>query len=126
MKTVDKFANLWRDALPVGFLQQLDRAFVRVGEEFAPWAVATSYTFTPADKVDSLQVNATSGNLIVYLPISPTGNRRRRVIKTDASANTVTLNGNGSLINGAATQVLAAQYSYITVEPTGTGWLIVT
>lgn len=107
------------------FTQQLDRVIRALSEETSPHATTVAYTFTDTDQIDSLQVNATAAALTITLP-SPTGNRRRRVIKTDVSANAVTLAAAGTgLINGSSTFVLVAQYNYVTVEPTGTGWLIV-
>jgi hypothetical protein len=48
------------------------------------------------------------------------------VIKTDASANTVTLDGNAAeTINGSPTYTLSAAQSTVTVRSTGSGWLIV-
>lgn len=104
----------------------LDRNLIRLQNTPRQYAVAQNYTFKDNDTIDSLQVNATSGNLIVTLP-SPTGNRRRRIIKTDASANTVTVvvSTSGQLINTASSWVLSIRYDYIEVEPTGTGWIVV-
>jgi hypothetical protein len=107
------------------FLQRLDRNFTLLATELSIYKVTTDFTLRDSDSISSIQANATTAALTVRLPVSPTGTRRRTIIKTDASGNAVTVNGNGSLINGAATQVLAAQYNFITVEPTGTGWLIV-
>jgi hypothetical protein len=119
---IEKFYGL----LSSEVASRLDRNFGRVSKQAGPIITAiASYTFKADDEVDSVQANATAAAMTVYLPISPTGNRRRRVIKTDASANTVTVSGNGALINGAATYVLAAQYDRLWVEPTGTGWLII-
>lgn len=126
MKRLEPFFNWASSGLPASFVQQLDRMFGLALSEYEPSsATITGFTFSPTDKIDSLQVNATSGNLTVYLPSQPNGNRRRRVIKTDVSVNTVTVSGNGSLINGSATFVLNAQYDKVWVEPTGTGWLII-
>lgn len=118
----ERFAGLF--AMDREFLSRLDRCFRKIENAEGPYAVASSYAFTDNDLVDSLQVNATSAALTATLP-SPTGRRRRRVIKTDVSANTVTVDGSGYLINGSATVVLAAQYDFVEVEPTGNGWLIV-
>lgn len=93
----------------------------QVDIRFEPYAVAENYTFTDNDEIDSLQVDATTGNKSITLP-SPTGWRRRRVIKTDVSANTVTVVGT---INGVANYTLTAQYDLVEVEPTGTAWLII-
>lgn len=48
------------------------------------------------------------------------------VIKTDASANTVTIDPSGTqTINGASTYVLSTQYQRVTIISDGTNWLIV-
>lgn len=120
--TFEKFTGFF-SGVGSELLAQLDRNFAKLSVSDTPMAVTSSYTFQNYDKVNSLQVNATSGALTIYLPATPGGNRRRTVIKTDSSGNAVTVSGNGSLINGASTSVLAAQYDRITVEPTGTGWL---
>ena len=120
--TLEIFRGIFKQ-LPALFLEQLDRNFSKVPVEREIYAVSLDYTFTDEDNIDSLQVSAASGNRVVYLPESPTGNRRRRVIKTDNTANTVTVNGNGNTINGAATVVLANQYALCEVEPTGEAWL---
>ena len=102
------------------FLARLDLNFARVARENGPFAVSTTgFIFTEDDQVDSLYVDATTGNMIVYLPASPTGNRRRTVVKVDPSVNTVTVDGNGNTINGATTYILTNQYDFITVEPGG-------
>jgi hypothetical protein len=123
MKALQKFVGMF--GLDFGVAARLDQNFDTLNIAPKPYAVVGTHTLKADDQVLSLQVDATAAAITVYLPVSPTGNRRRTVIKTDASANAVTVNGNGSLINGAATQALAAQYDSITVEPTGTGWLIV-
>lgn len=125
MKRLERFANLFTAVTPE-FFSRLDRNFTSVAQETDPVAITlASFTLRDTDTTNSVQADATAAAVTVYLPVSPTGNRRRTVTKTDASGNAVTVNGNGSLINGAATYVLAAQYNTVTVEPTGTGWLIV-
>lgn len=112
--------------LPSAFLAKLDRVIQSLSFETMPTSTTLSgYTLKPTDRVSSLQVNATAGALTVYLPEQPSGNRRRTITKTDSSANAVTVDGNGFNIDGATTQSLAAQYDSITVEPTGSEWLIV-
>lgn len=103
------------------FLFALDEAFRLVGTRTEPMQTSEDYAFSVNDLIDSLQVDATNGAVVVTLP-PPSGNRRRRVIKTDASGNTVTVVGT---INGAANYVLSTQYSYVWLEPTGSGWLII-
>lgn len=105
---------------------RLDRNFQKVALTMtSPLSISGGFTFTNTDQVDSLQVDAMSAALTIYLPEQPVGNRRRRIIKTDSSTNTVTIDGNGSLINDSSTYVLASQYDRLWVEPTGTGWLII-
>lgn len=120
----ERFYGQFRD-LPAQFLHRLDRMFELVTRTPGPYAVASAYTFSDTDAIDSLQVDANAAALTINLPPSPSGKRRRRVIKTDASANAVTVSGNGYNINGSASVALATQYDFIEVEPTGAEWLIV-
>jgi hypothetical protein len=122
-KLTEKFYGLF--SLPGEFLQRLDRNFELVAQEERVYAVASAYTFQNSDTVTSLQVNATTAAITILLPASPTGSRRRTITKTDASGNAVTVNGNGVNINGAATYSLPAQWNSVTVEPTGTQWIVV-
>jgi hypothetical protein len=85
-------------------------------------SVAGDATVTDADY--SLDIDATGAARTVTLPAASgrTG-MLLEVRKSDATANTVTVDGNGAeLINGAATFVLATQYSNVTVRCDGTGW----
>lgn len=112
--------------VPSELLRAIDRNFQIAVLQPRPFATTLSgWTFSESDTVSSLQVSAAGGAKTVYLPPSPTGSRTRRVVKTDSSGNAVTVSGNGYLINGSATYVLAAQYDYVEVEPTGAGWLVV-
>jgi hypothetical protein len=112
--------------LPTGFLDALNRNFTAVAGDTTPLGLGVDYAFLPSDRIDSLQVNATAAARTITLP-PPSGNRRRRVVKTDSSANTVTIAPStvGQLINGLASYVLYTQYESVELEPTGTGWLIV-
>jgi hypothetical protein len=104
-----------------GVNESLRQDLLALSVRYQPVAVAQDYTFRDNDEIDSLQVNATSAAVSITLP-SPTGNRRRRIIKTDSSGNTVTVVGT---INGVSNYTLTTQYSWVEVEPTGTSWLIV-
>lgn len=122
---IERFAGGFREVTNE-FLSRLDRNFARLAAaEMAIQVVGVNYGLLVTDTIASVQVDATAGALTVALPSSPTGSRRRTITKTDVSVNAVTVSGNGSLINGATTYVLAAQYDSVTVEPTGTGWLVV-
>lgn len=104
---------------------QLERLLASVQKEYGTYAVTQDYTLRDSDSVDSLHVDATASSRTISLP-SPAGIRRRRVIKTDATANTVTLTAGGTtLINGATTVTLSYQYEFVEVEPTGNAWLVV-
>lgn len=73
---------------------------------------------------DLVYVDATGGNIVVKLPAVDEYKRREYIIKRiDASANTVTLNGDGALIDLLATQALNSMDS-IVVHSDGTGWWI--
>jgi hypothetical protein len=71
--------------------------------------------------------DATAGAVTVTLP--PVGESIGALIvvkKSDASANAVTVDGNGSeTIDGAANVALAAQYDAVTVASNGVEWWIV-
>ena len=77
--------------------------------------------------------NAASGAITLALPTaasaynSTTGVGQIYTIKKiDSSANTVTVDGNGSeTIDGAATQVLAAQWAVVRIQSNGSAWYII-
>ncbi len=91
-------------------------------------AVATktaAYIITDAD--DVIRCDATTAAFIVTLPtaVGITG-RRFEIKKIDATANAVTVDGNGAeTIDGALTFALTGQYDAITVRSNGTGWDLV-
>lgn len=74
-----------------------------------------------------LLVNATAGAVTVNLPAAANSNGVYLIVKkTDASVNAVTVDANGAeTIDGAATQVITAQYDAVTVFCDGSGWWIV-
>jgi hypothetical protein len=74
--------------------------------------------------------DATGGAITVTLPTAASAfdglgaGRIYTVKKVDASANAVTLDGNGAeTIDGAATAVLAAQWASVRVQSDGTNWV---
>jgi len=75
----------------------------------------TNYTATIEDEV--IEVDATAGNVIITLPTLASSkigaySKKLRITKRDATANTVTIQGNGvENINGANTLVINAQYT---------------
>jgi len=89
-------------------------------------AVDSPYTVLIVDYY--IEANAVGGVIVVDLPaIVAAGSiaRRLHIVKTDASVNTVTVDGNaGETINGVGTRVLAVQYQSVTIWDTGTEWSI--
>ncbi len=88
-------------------------------------AVTASTTAGATD--DLITADATSGAITVsLLPLSGNTGLRLHVIKTDSTANSVTLDGSGAeTINGSATFALTAQYDSVEVVATSSGWFIV-
>jgi hypothetical protein len=79
--------------------------------------------YTVQENIFWVRVNATGGAVTVTLPES-IGRQGRQigVVKTDASANAVTVSRSSTdLINGATTQSLASQYSRLVAIADGTG-----
>jgi hypothetical protein len=90
-------------------------------------AKTANYTVTVVDGKDVLILcNASGGSITVttYTAVGNTG-RTIRLMKTDSSANTCTLDGNGGeAINGQSTYVLPLQYDTVSVTSEGLNWVI--
>lgn len=115
---------------------RLASALRRLGGDYDTWAslleqdpaVASktaAYTATALD--DLILCDATSGAFTVTLPKAADNNGKELTVKkTDASANAVTLDGNGSeTIDGAATVALSSRYASRTIRSDGTNWHII-
>ena len=108
--------------------QRLDTIFLQLE---AAWnanvvvlAKTAAYTMRSSD--DMVLVDATGGAVTIKLPPPASGTKRKySVKKTDASANGVTLDGNGGNIDGAATVSTTTQYAGWTVLGDGTNYWIV-
>ena len=83
---------------------------------------AASITLTLNDV--TVVCDATSGAITATLPTAASAAGREYVIKKkDASANAVTLKGNGAeLIDGANTKATTTQYATIRAQSDGTQW----
>lgn len=94
-------------------------------QPFHARAVTSNVT---VDKVYGFYLcDATSGGITVTLPMAGAYKGVRFYVKKiDATANTVTIDGNASeTIDGSATQTITAQYVCLTVMSDGTQWWIV-
>lgn len=87
-------------------------------------AVTASTTARPIDR--ALKVDATSGAVTISLPSAAPNPAVFTVIKTDASANAVTVDPAGSeTVDGAATVSLPGQWDKVTVRSDGVNWVSV-
>lgn len=84
------------------------------------------YTVVMSDFVNNnrliIYANATTASFIITLPLAASlSGYEIQVIKTDTTANIVTVKGNGTqLINSANTFVLSTQFSNVTIQSNGT------
>lgn len=99
--------------------------FLKFASKTADFTVWTDDT--PGAPRDVYLVDATAGAVTVTLPAvagtDPSAGRAVTVIKSDSSANAVTIDADGAeTINGAATLVLASQYDRARIASDGTEW----
>lgn len=87
--------------------------------------VTTATTATVTDF--SVFGNATGGAFTITLPSAASASGHIMAFKKlDASANAVTIKGNGTeLIDAANTNVLSTQYANILIQSDGTQWWII-
>ncbi len=99
---------------------------VTPASEVRPGAnVTTTTTLDSTHNV--IRADANGGAFSLNLPAAAGClDRVYTAIKTDSSANAVTLDGNSAeTINGAATYALSAQYARVTIQSDGTNWLVI-
>jgi hypothetical protein len=86
--------------------------------------VTGTLTARPIDRV--LKADASGAAVTINLPSAAPNLVTYTIIKSDATANTVTIDPSGSqTINGAATRVLSAQWETVTLKSDGANWLAV-
>jgi hypothetical protein len=97
----------------------------RMGPEYVRTrAVTASDNFRPDDYL--VLCDATTGVVTLTLPAAAASQGRKLVAKkTDASANAVTVDGNGAeTVDGAASVSITARYDSVSVISDGTTWWI--
>lgn len=88
---------------------------------------ATATTYAPTESDGTVYINCTTAAVTVNLLAAATlrVGKRYTFIKTDTSVNAIIIDANSAeTINGETTQILFTQYASITIENTGTAWLI--
>jgi hypothetical protein len=82
------------------------------------------YTALSSDR--TIICDCTSGNITVNLPAAADVSKIiYEIKKIDSSANTVTIDGDGSeTIDDSTTKVISSQYDAITVQSDGSEWWI--
>lgn len=85
--------------------------------------IAASDTLTVKENI--VDVDDTGGNRTITLrPVANYKGQVYKITKTNSSANTVTVDPDGTeTINGATTKVLSAQYDTVTIYSNGTEWI---
>lgn len=84
----------------------------------------TTGPYTAADGDTLIIGDTTAGSFSVLLPAAPTTGQTF-MVKKSVAANTLTIDGNGKNIDGAATVAITARYTSYTVVYNGTEWSIV-
>lgn len=108
-------------------LQAVEQQINRAADGYLSNVVAinASYTTNYGDSV--ILANATGGAITVTLkPANEMTQKRIVILKTDASANTVTIDADGSeTINGALTNVLSTQYAKVELTAYNGAWYVI-
>lgn len=109
----------------------LDSTGLHVTNDVDSTGVKAAIATTSADLTLSaahytVLVDASGANRTITLPAAASHNKRVYVVKkVDASANTVTIDGNASeTIDGATTKVLTTQWQSVTLQCNGTAWFL--
>ena len=88
-------------------------------------SVTADYAASPADRTIICDASL-DGIIITLLEAMKCKGKRYTIKKTDASANTVTIDAHGTeTIDDSLTVVLTDQYESVTLECSGTAWWVV-
>lgn len=109
------------------YLKLVDSDYLSANIQRNHDVVAVSASPYPASANETLLVNASGGSITVNLPAAAVASGREiNVKKTDATGNSVILDGNlAETIDGAATQSITTQYESLRVVSDGSNWHIV-
>lgn len=88
-------------------------------------ATLTATTALTFDSARFLQLNASGGGFTVTLPAAPYEGCTFYLSEIVGSANAVTISGNGTLINGAASFLMNGPYRQRTLRANASGWVII-
>ncbi len=128
-----KISELWFSPSGQGTIDIRQVGLIRCDDEaepaFTDQGATTSGMFStgsPPTFSGLVECNATSAAFTVNLPtIASSNGRSFTFVKTDSSANAVTLDGSGSeTINGATTYSLPSQWSRVTIQAGATQWFV--
>lgn len=100
---------------------------IRALNDRLPHQVVTkTATYTATEDDQTILADATGAAFTVTLP-TPVGIKGKTytVKRLNAGANAVTIGTAAGLIDGAATQALAAQYAKLTMVSDGTNWQVI-
>jgi len=86
---------------------------------------AYSVLAAPAYQPITVRADAAAGAFTVTLPAAPSLLQLVTVKKVDGSANVVTLDGGGILLDGSATIAVAVQYKTVQVQYNGSSWDVI-
>ena len=103
-----------------------DATWTAISTTVKTLAKTADYTITETDSNIQVLADASSGGITITLrAVSGLDGYVVKVKKIDSSANTVTVDGSGAeVIDGAATQVIAAQWTSLSLVTNGTAWYI--
>lgn len=108
-------------------LQALEQRINRAADGYLSNVVAINANYATNYSDTVILADATAGNITVTLkPANEMTQKRIVILKTDASANTVTIDADGSeTINGALTNVLSTQYAKVELTAYNGAWYII-
>ena len=116
----------WSKEIETEFLKWSQNVadFSRIGFQFSVVTKTAAYTVNKRQSV--ILCDGTGGAFTVTLPTALSMRNRGIYIKKIDAANNITVDGAGAeKIDGAATQVLDAQWEMIGIVSNGTAWYII-